>query len=817
MRHTVKSAISGDKIMNKSALYLIKGIFVWVLFGVNLSYSQQDVYWRGDTSVSNWWDGANPWYYQSWVNTQNRPDNNSSTRNFVFFDNNNQTTTTVNGAFFALNTMTVQSSANLARIYNGSSGGGISLTGGIYINSSANQNFNVDIGVDGSNVSFMGHSGSSIITFANNFYLNGNTATFGGNSASTEIVVSGIAQGTGGKMVKNDSNTLTLSGANTFTGGLTINAGTVRLNHASAPGTGTLTIAGGAIDNTTAATITLANNNAQNWNGNFTFTGTRSLNLGTGAVTMNASREVTVNANTLTVGGVISGNTFGLTKLGSGNLVLTGANTYTGTTVVNAGGALFASNANALGSTDAGTTVNSGGQLRLNSGAGGSITFAAEALTINGPGAGATGATRGALSNDAGNNTYTGQITLGSDSAINFRGANTLTLDVASGDAIRLGAYTLSLNNDNVAAVLNVNDSINGSGGVTVDGAGGGTAKLNAANTYTGTTTLKTSTLALGNVNALQSSTLETSPSGSGGRGLTFTVGGNNTYNLGGLSGDLAINIGGNTLSVGANNANTTTTGVLSGAGGLIKVGNGTLNLGNTQLYTGTTTVNAGLLKVISGGNISSSSTTVNNGGALDVGGTAGSVQVNSGGLLKGSGSAGAVTFQSGSLLNPGNSPGTLTAASATVLGGSTYNWEISALTGTAGTNWDLFSVGGLLNMDGVTSANKWNLVVTGDSGFAGWTDTNSYSYVFAQAASVSGFSSTVGTDVTSLFNITTSGISSKPNASFNVNGDFKVVVGSANGFTTLNLMAVPEPSSGSLLLAGIGSLLVLRRFRKKA
>jgi hypothetical protein len=158
-----------------------------------------------------------------------------------------------------------------------------------------------------------------------------------------------------------------------------------------------------------------------------------------------------------------------------------------------------------------------------------------------------------------------------------------------------------------------------------------------------------------------------------------------------------------------------------------------------------------------------------------------------------------------------------LAAASATILGGSTYNWEISALTGTAGTTWDLFSVGGLLDMSGVTSANKWNLVVTGDSGFTGWTGTSSYSYVFAQAASVSGFSSTVGTDVTSLFNITTLGITSVPNASFNPNGDFKVVVGSSNGNTTLNLMAVPEPSSGSLLLAGIGSLIVLRRFRKKA
>jgi hypothetical protein len=158
-----------------------------------------------------------------------------------------------------------------------------------------------------------------------------------------------------------------------------------------------------------------------------------------------------------------------------------------------------------------------------------------------------------------------------------------------------------------------------------------------------------------------------------------------------------------------------------------------------------------------------------------------------------------------------------LTAASAIVLGGATYRWEISTLSGTAGTNWDLLNVTGLLNMDGVTSENKWNLVVTGDSGFTGWTGTDSYSYVFAQAASVSGFSSTVGTDVTSLFNISTSGITSKPNASFNANGDFKVVVGSDNGRTTLNLMAVPEPSTGSMLGLGLAGLVVTRLLRRKS
>jgi autotransporter-associated beta strand protein len=356
--------------------------------------------------------------------------------------------------------------------------------------------------------------------------------------------------------------------------------------------------------------------------------------------------------------------------------------------------------ANGLGSTSGGTTVASGAQLSLSG-----VTVGAELLTISGTG---TGASAGALRARTGNSTWQGKVTLAADAKI-FSGSGTsMTLDVASGDAVDLASHTL-----------------------TIDGAGSN--RVNDA---------------------------------------------------------------------------------IVGTGGLLKMGSGTATLAGSNTYSGTTTVNLGTLKVASGGSISSSSTTVNTGGTFDVGGTAGGVQVNTGGLLKGSGSVGAVTLQSGSLLNPGNSPGTLTAASATVLGGSTYNWEISALTGTAGTNWDLFSVSGLLDMSGVTSANKWNLVITGDSGFAGWTDTSSYSYVFAQAANVSGL---VGNDITNLFNITTSGIASKPNASFNVNGDFKVVVGSANsGLTTLSLMAVPEPSTGAMFVFGLVSLVGMRALRRR-
>jgi autotransporter-associated beta strand protein len=198
-----------------------------------------------------------------------------------------------------------------------------------------------------------------------------------------------------------------------------------------------------------------------------------------------------------------------------------------------------------------------------------------------------------------------------------------------------------------------------------------------------------------------------------------------------------------------------TLNGTITGAGGLLKTNSATLTLGGANTYAGGTTVNQG---------------------ALVVNGSVGAVTVNTNGILGGTGTVGALTLNGGGALNPGNSPGTLTAASAIVLGGSTYNWQITSLAGTAGTNWDLFSVTGLLNMTGVSTSNKWNLVVTGDSGFAGWTDTNSYSYVFAQAASVSGFSDTAETDITSLFNITTSGVASLPNSSYNANGDFKVV-----------------------------------------
>ena len=147
-------------------------------------------------------------------------------------------------------------------------------------------------------------------------------------------------------VTKTTTGTLTLTGTNTFTGGvsLTGTAGQLNINSSTAlgatPGTFNIGVAGTVLDNTSGADITLANNNAQTWGANFTFTGTNSLNMGTGAVALGSStRQVTVSNNTLTEGGVISGSTgsVGLTKAGNGVLALTGASNYTGPTTVTAG------------------------------------------------------------------------------------------------------------------------------------------------------------------------------------------------------------------------------------------------------------------------------------------------------------------------------------------------------------------------------------------------------------------------------------------------------------------------------------------------
>lgn len=137
-----------------------------------------------------------------------------------------------------------------------------------------------------------------------------------------------------GALAKTGAGTLTLTGANTYSGGTTLTAGTLLAGHDTALGTGTLTLNGGTLGATGGAR-TLAN--AVVLNADATFTGAHALTL-TGNVTLARTRELTIDATApVTISGVISGAGRSLNKFGAGELILTGANTYTGGTFIEAG------------------------------------------------------------------------------------------------------------------------------------------------------------------------------------------------------------------------------------------------------------------------------------------------------------------------------------------------------------------------------------------------------------------------------------------------------------------------------------------------
>src|SRR5262249_42743362 len=138
-----------------------------------------------------------------------------------------------------------------------------------------------------------------------------------------------------------------------FTAGTTVSNGTLKLGNNNALGSGKLTMSGGNLDSTVG---NMSNNNPQNWNSNFTYLGSANLNMGSGAVTLGVTCQVTVSANTLQVGGVISGP-FGLTKAGAGTLTVVGVNTYSGNTtaaggnlLIDSGGVISGAQANVTGS-----------------------------------------------------------------------------------------------------------------------------------------------------------------------------------------------------------------------------------------------------------------------------------------------------------------------------------------------------------------------------------------------------------------------------------------------------------------------------------
>ena len=149
------------------------------------------------------------------------------------------------------------------------------------------------------------------------------------------------------------------------------------------------------------------------WNADFTFIGSNGaasdLYLGTGAVSLSATRQVTVQnaATTLSVGGAISGTGFGLTKAGPGTLALSGANTYTGGSNINAGTLMFAKTNSMPASS---TVAVNGATLGIKLGG-------TDEWTAVGSGSGTLDGLLNGIGGQGNTVTYSGNVTLGIDTS----------------------------------------------------------------------------------------------------------------------------------------------------------------------------------------------------------------------------------------------------------------------------------------------------------------------------------------------------------------------------------------------------------------
>ncbi|EKD2237539.1 autotransporter-associated beta strand repeat-containing protein, partial [Salmonella enterica subsp. enterica serovar Soerenga] len=350
-----------------------------------------------------------------------------------------------------------------------------------------------------------------------------------------------------GQVVKSGDETLTLSGTNTYTGGTTISGGTLVATSVDALGSGDVTDdatlelnTGGTFDNAISGSgqvvksgddvLTLSGANSYS-GGTLISDGTLVASnveaLGTGDVTNNATLELNTGGD---FDNAISGSGQ-VVKSGDETLTLSGSNTYTGGTLIS-DGTLVASNVEALGTgdvtDDAVLELNTGGTFdNVISGSGQVVKSGDDALTLSG------------------SNTYTGGTTISGG-----------TLVATNVDALGSGDVT-----DDATLELNTggtfDNAISGSGQVVKSG--DKMLTLSGANSYSGGTLISDGTLVASNVEAL---------------------------GTGDVTNDavLELNTGGD-----FDNA-------ISGSGQVVKSGDGTLTLSGSNTYRGGTTISGGTL-----------------------------------------------------------------------------------------------------------------------------------------------------------------------------------------------------------------------------
>ncbi|MFM8985320.1 MAG: beta strand repeat-containing protein, partial [Planctomycetia bacterium] len=400
---------------------------------------------------------------------------------------------------------------------------------------------------------------------------------------------------------------LTLSGSNTLAGGILVTPAVGATP--SAISSGTLVASGGPLmvmqsnaaaaltigavirDGTAATGLvksgpgTLVLAAANTFTGTTTFDGTLQLGAGgtagsiAGPLVGSAGSTLAFNRSNAVVQGTDFLGTIGgaihVSQIGSGTLTLNGANTYTGTTSVNAG-TLMVGNGATAGSiaSSAAITGGSGGTLAFNRS--NAVVQGTDFVSSITGGLGLTQAGSGTLTL-SGTNTFSGP-TRAAAGRINVSTALAVqnsTLDMNAADSgtfafgqnSTVGGLTGSRNLDLGGVTLSVGNNgtnttyLGGLSGGALTKVGSGMLALTGSNTYAGATTISGGTLAIGD---------------------------------GGTTGSLAGNVVNNAALAFNRSDAVTFSGAISGSGSLVKQGAGTLTLSGSSTYSGGSFISAG-------------------------------------------------------------------------------------------------------------------------------------------------------------------------------------------------------------------------------